>query len=244
MKKALYLLTACLINIHILTASSLFITDLRCESLTDPLGIDTTLPHFSWKIRSTNPVQPQYYEIQVASDSIRLIQSNPDLWNSGKTRRPASVMIPYEGKELRSRMLCYWRVRIWNEKGEASDWSPIGRFAVGILENDKLQGAYIGLATGHGDVRAPLLRKTFTMRQSGTTFLHVSSLGYHEAYINGIKADSRVLAPVTSQLDKRSLIVTYDITPYLQQGENEILLWLGQGWYKKQPSEPIMTALW
>ena len=39
--------------------------------------------------------------------------------------------------------------------------------------------------------------------------------------------------PAVSQLDKRSLVVTYDITSFLKSGKNEILLWLGKGWYKK-----------
>lgn len=52
-------------------------------------------------------------------------------------------------------------------------------------------------------------------------------------YINGKKVDSSVLSPAVSQLDKRSLVVTYDITSFLKSGKNEILLWLGKGWYKK-----------
>jgi alpha-L-rhamnosidase len=44
---------------------------------------------------------------------------------------------------------------------------------------------------------------------------------------------NNVLSPAVSQLGKRSLIVTYDITPYLKTGTNELLLWIGTGWYKK-----------
>lgn len=214
-----------------MAASSVTLSDLRCENLANPIGIDNTSPHFSWKIQSDSPMQQQGYEIQVASDSLQLTRNKADLWSSAKIRTSASVMVPYQGKDLQSRMLCYWRVRVWNEKGEVSDWSDIQRFAVGVLENDALKGEYIGLAAG--DVRSPLLRKSFTMDKAGTTFLYVNSLGYHEVYINGKKADEQVLAPAVSQLNKRSLIVTYDITPHLQKGQNEIVLWLGQGWYKK-----------
>ena len=232
MKKKI-LLTACfLINMH-LSAASITLSDLRCENLINPTGIDNMTPHFSWKIHTGNPMQQKYYEIQVASDSLELTIDKADLWNSSKTQSPASVMVPYKGQALKSRQLCYWRVRIWNEKDETSGWSTIQRFGIGIQESDKFHGDYIGLATGNGDVRSPLLRKTFTTDVSGTTFLHVSSLGYHEVYINGIKAGAQVLSPAVSQLDKRSLIVTYDVTPYLNKGENELVLWLGQGWYKK-----------
>lgn len=46
------------------------------------------------------------------------------------------------------------------------------------------------------------------------------------------KVGEDVLTPAVSHLSKRSLIVTYDITPYLREGENDLLIWLGQGWYK------------
>ena len=63
--------------------------------------------------------------------------------------------------------------------------------------------------------------------------LHVNSLGYHEVYVNGKKAGSAVLAPAVAQLNKRSLTVTYDITPMVRKGNNEIRLWLGKGWYRR-----------
>jgi alpha-L-rhamnosidase len=227
-------LTGLLMNFILITAAAdIRITGMKCENLVNPVAIDNNTPYFSWKIQGNDITRQQYYQIQVATDSIQLTYGKADLWNPGKIESAASVMLSYGGKELQSRDLCYWRVRVWNENGKPSAWSEIQRFGIGISENDKLGGEYIGLAPGNGDVRAPLLRKTFTISQTGTTFVHVSSLGYHELYINGIKADARVLAPATSQLSKRSLTVTYDITPYINEGENEMVFWLGQGWYKK-----------
>ncbi|SEN47969.1 alpha-L-rhamnosidase [bacterium A37T11] len=214
-------------------ASSITLADLTCENLTNPNGIDRTAPHFSWKIRSDHSMQQRYYEIQVASDSLWLTKNRADLWNSDKVPSQESVMVPYKGHKLQSRMLAFWRVRVWDAQGKRSGWSPIQRFGIGILEGDRLRGNYIGLSTKAGDIRSPLLRKTFTITKPGTTFLHVNSLGYHEVYINGKKVGNNVLAPSVSQLNKRSLIVTYDVTPYLRKGKNEVILWLGQGWYKK-----------
>ena len=176
-------------------------------------------------------MRQQCYEIQVGSDSLRLLEGNADLWNSGRVESDEMVMIAYGGKVLRSRMLCYWRVRVGNEQGEFSAWSSVQKFAIGLLNHEDFYGHYIGLA--QGDVRTPLLRKSFVVENRRTAFLHVNSLGYHEVYVNGVKADTQVLSPAVSQLDKRSLIVTYDVTPLLSVGKNEIVLWLGQGWYKK-----------
>ena len=84
-----------------------------------------------------------------------------------------------------------------------------------------------------------MLRKRFTLwpedikhypMQSVTFSVDVTSLGYHELYVNNIKVGDQWLQPAVSQLNKRALTVGYDITEYMHEGENEILLWLGQGW--------------
>ena len=210
------------------------VTELRCENLLNPNAIDNTTPHFSWKISTENgKMHQQFYEIQVASDSLILKKGKADLWKSGKCRSSESVMISYQGKKLASRSLAYWRVRIWSDKGDVSPWSNVARFGVGILGKTEFKGNYIGLDAAAGNTHTPLLRKKFKIKQINTTFLHVNSLGYHEVYLNGKKVGKDVLSPAVSHLTKRSITVTYDVTSCLRTGENELVLWLGTGWYKK-----------
>ncbi|MFT0284664.1 family 78 glycoside hydrolase catalytic domain [Bacteroides thetaiotaomicron] len=209
------------------------VADLKCENLINPLGIDNTSPHFSWKLKGDGWKQGQtYYEIQVSSDSLSLADDKADLWDTGKVKSDASVMVPYQGKQLNSRSMCYWRVRAWNSKKKVSAWSPVARFGVGILEKNQMQGEYIGSSAEGGKICAPILRKKVRMTKGETAILHVNTLGYHEIYVNGEKVGEDILTPAVSHLSKRSLIVTYDITPYLKDGENDLLIWLGQGWYK------------
>lgn len=227
-----FIILFCALGLQSCTETSIRLTDLRCENLNNPIAIDNIAPHFSWKLVSDESKRQVAYEIQVASDSLQLLQGNADLWNSGRIISDISVMLPYQGKELKSRGLYYWRVRVEDDRKEFSSWSPIQRFAVGILEDkgDTLNGKFISLPGEN--VSSPLLRKSFLVENLGKAFLHVNSLGYHEAYLNGKKISSAVLSPSVSQLDKRSLIVTYDVTDYLKSGKNELLLWLGKGWYK------------
>lgn len=211
----------------------LTVADLKCENLINPLGIDNTSPHLSWKLKGDGWKQGQtYYEIQVASDSLLLVNDKADLWNTGKVKSDASVMVSYKGKQLKSRSLCYWRVRAWNSKKKVSAWSPIARFSVGILDKNQMQGEYIGSSAEGGKICAPILRKKVRMTKGETAILHINTLGYHEIYVNGEKVGEDVLTPAVSHLSKRSLIVAYDLTPYLKEGENDLLIWLGQGWYK------------
>jgi len=98
---------------------------------------------------------------------------------------------------------------------------------------------FIGCKVGDRWAETPMLRKTFTLSESDfkhhdfqtlTFTADVTSLGYHEVYVNGEKVGDYVMQPAVSQLDKRALTVTYDITEHLHKGENEIMLWIGQGW--------------
>jgi len=231
---SLSVITLSLLSLNSYSQSVPTVTELKCENLFNPNAIDNTTPHLSWKILyDGGNMKQQFYEIQVASDSVAFITGNADLWNTGKFESPSSVMIPYSGKALSSRSLCYWRVRIWNEKDEVSAWSDIARFGVGILSKDEWKGKFIGLPASAGNTKTPLLRNKFQVEGKTTAFLHVNSLGFHEVYLNGTKVSDVVLPPAVSQLNKRTLSVTYDVTSYLRQGENELVFWLGTGWYKK-----------
>ena len=53
------------------------------------------------------------------------MQDKAELWNTGKLKSKTSVMVPYRGKTLTARSLCYWRVRVWDAKKQASSWSPV-----------------------------------------------------------------------------------------------------------------------
>ena len=139
--KRILLITLLLISLQSVLWAQVF--DLRCEGLKEPLGVDTTVPRFSWKNTLKHNGQRQTaYEIQVASDSVALEHGNADLWQSGRVMSEAQVWVDYQGKRLSPRQLCYWRVRTWDEKNRCSNWSSIHRFAIGPL--DGIKGAYIG----------------------------------------------------------------------------------------------------
>ncbi len=204
---------------------------LRCEQLLEPIAIDSPSPHFSWRIQS-NAARQSAFEIQVASSRKLLLSGKADLWNSGKVISCQQVMIPYQGRPLSPRSLYVWRVRVWDSDGVASAWSDVQTFGVGVIGSDYIKGDFIGAVPGEG--RAPLLRKTFSLKKKGSpAILYVNSLGYHEAYVNGRKVTDAVLAPAVSQLNRRSLIVAYDVTSLLKKGKNEIVLWTSSGWYKQ-----------
>ena len=229
-----------LLSMIVLPASAQ-VYDLHVEGLEAPLGIATTQPHFSWKNALThNSQQQKAYEIEVATDSLLLHQGKADLWRSGRITSNEQVMVPYQGKQLAERQLCYWRLRTWDEEGNSTPWSHAERFAVGPLSG--LCGSFIGCNQSDSLSQTPMFRSSFHTSGQNTVFVHVNSLGYHELYINGQRVGNKVLQPAVSQLNKRSLIVTYDITPYLTNGSNQILLWVGQGWGRIYHTDAIVQA--
>lgn len=85
---------------------------------------------------------------------------------------------------------------------------------------------------------APYLRKTFDCPAAPEQAkLYLSGLGWHELYVNGQKADDRVLAPVVTQYDKRVSYIEYDVTGLLKPGKNAIAVLLGNGWYNCHTQE-------
>jgi alpha-L-rhamnosidase len=103
----------CLSN-NISAAESISPVDLRCEYLSNPLGIDVTKPRLSWKLESGQRGQKQTaYRLLVASSAEKLKKNTGDLWDSGKVRSDQSVHVTYDGKELISRTQCFWKVMVW-----------------------------------------------------------------------------------------------------------------------------------
>lgn len=221
----------------VLLAQSLTLEDLRCEYLENPLGIDTENPRLSWKISTSQEgVQQTAYHILVASSAEKLAKDEGDLWDSGKISSSASLHIPYAGQALPSRQRCYWKVKIWDQNGNASDWSKPAFWEMALLNESDWQAQWIR----HPDFTdtlleskpAPYFRKTFTideLPEEGRVY--VTGLGYFELYLNGQKVEDHILDPVKTRYDKSVRYLTFDITNQLQQGENTVGMVLGTGWY-------------
>lgn len=216
--------------------SDVTLKSLKCEYLTDPLGIDVTEPRLSWILNSTEKGQRQTaYQVIVASSMENLKVREVDLWDTGKVNSDQSIHVFYDGRKLSSRLECWWQVRIWDKDDKPSAWSEPAMWSMGLLQTSDWQAEWIG-ANWEGDPAPslPWLRKKFVIKgKSKHAMAYVSALGYYELYINGSKVDDHVLSPAVSDYSKRALYITHDVTKYLTEGMNCVTLWLGRGWYVK-----------
>jgi alpha-L-rhamnosidase len=244
--------------------ASVWPTDLRCEYLVNPLGLDVRQPRLSWKLlardaRARGQAQ-KAYEILVASTLDALARNKGDLWDSGTVKTDQSQLIPYGGKPLRSGMDCFWKVQVRDEQGYLSAWSEPGRWSMGLLDPTDWKAKWIGTdlefvrrqgwPPPDNTMPDPWFRKTVTLAEAPRrAVIYVASIGYHELYVNGRRVGDAVLSPCVSDHNKRARYVTYEITDFLRQGENVLGLWLGTSWsifphYKARgkPASPIVIA--
>ncbi|HCO96588.1 MAG TPA: hypothetical protein DIU00_22055 [Phycisphaerales bacterium] len=116
------------------------VSQLRCEYLDNPLGIDEREPRLSWIVTSEARGQRQTaYQIRVASDIDKLLSGKADLWDSGKVASDETVNVVYQGKPLVSRQRCFWQVRVWDKNSNVSKWSSSARWSMGLLNKEDWQ---------------------------------------------------------------------------------------------------------
>jgi len=234
--KYLFIFFTIAFSLSILSCSNLstvILADLKCEYRTNPLGIDNTSPRLSWKLIDASRKRGQKqtaYQILVASTVEQLNVNIGDVWNSGKTGSNQSVNVKYEGKDLASAKQYFWKIKIWDVSGQASNWSKVANFSMGLLKEDDWKGEWI-FKKNQNKKDHNWYRKNFSLDENPmSAFVYVASFGYHEVYVNGEKVNTAVLNPVASFMKKRLPYLTYDLTNFLKKGDNVIGIWHAAGW--------------
>jgi alpha-L-rhamnosidase len=214
------------------------VTNLRCEMLVNPLGIDIKDPRFSWQLNSDQRnVQQTAYQIIISSSEQKLNNDDGDVWNSGKQNSSQSIHINYAGKPLRSATKYFWKVKVFTNKGEALT-TETAFFSTGLLNSDDWKAKWIGYdktspwdsITQWSRLSARYLRKEFQSSSNvKRATVYISGLGMYELYINGKRIGDQVLAPNPTDYRKSFFYNTHDITTQIKNGKNVIGTVLGNG---------------
>jgi alpha-L-rhamnosidase len=214
---------------------------LRSEYRANPQGIDVTDPRLSWVLMAADPkargLRQSAYRVIVASSDRALAAGTGDLWDTGKVASDQSAQVVYRGKPLTSGAAAFWKVQVWDQAGQPSDWSAPARWSMGLLHPQDWQAKWIGrdepdTTTAHR-LAARLLRKEFQAdKPVRRATVYYSGLGLSELYLNGAKVGDHVLSPGLTDYDKHVLYVTFDVTKQIAAGRNAIGLMLGNGRYR------------
>ena len=252
------------IFVWFITAPSFSVYDLMVELAERPIGIETLEPHFSWKIYAQERnFKQSAYRICVADSPVKLENGDPNVWDSGKVLSDNSIFNPFKGKKLCSSTTYYWKVKVWNDKGEESVWSRANTFTTGLLnESDWGTSSWISMeadqlkikgihyqnkdalpASKTGMYKMPQFRKEFQVKKNiQKAFIYISGVGHFDLFLNGSKVGDHFLDAGWTLYDKEVFYVSFDVTDLLQKEDNVLGVMLGNGFYN-MPQERYFKLL-
>ena len=222
MRRRLFLLLLGLLPLAAM--ASLRLTGMKVCALTQPLGIDTDSPTFSWQLVSSrrNSVQATYCIVVAKTDGTQV-------WNSGTQACDRQEGIAYAGLPLESLTPYVWTLTVCDNQGQRATASS--RFETAFLDAAQWTAKWIGRPQRG---RVPQFRKTFSLptdKRVRRARIYASALGVFEMKANGQLVTDAVLEPGESEFEKTILYSTYDVTSLLRPGENVVTARVAGGIY-------------
>lgn len=228
------------------------VTEPRCEGLREAPQVDTATPRFSWQLQSevrdtrqtawqmrVTEVDAKGRPVGAALESVR-IESDETQW----------VALP--GFTGQPRRTYAWQVRVWDNHGGTSAWSPAQQFGTGLI-GGKWPADWIGdgrTVARSQEMPARYLRGTFQLAKTPVSArLYLSAFGLVQPSVNGQALTQDLFVPGWPDYRQRVFYVAYDVTSLLRSGENAWGAILGDGWYSgtilpihQYGSEPMFSA--
>jgi alpha-L-rhamnosidase len=228
MRKTFFFFCAFLL-LSVFGSAQVKLQNLLTEHLSNPIGLDTKQPRFSWQlIGEQRNISQTAYEITVN-------QGKTSIWKSGKVMSDQSVHVPYAGDALQSGKKYTWRVRVWDNNGKTSPWSETASFQMAMLSPSDWKAKWIEAGFAEDSINRPAqyFRKQFsTTKKVVSATAYITAHGMYEAQINGKRVGDSYLTPGWTSYNKRLEYQVYDVTDLLQSGNNAIGVITGNGWYR------------
>lgn len=208
------------------------VSHLRCEYRINPIGLDVKSPRLSWQLQSDrrNCMQSAYQiQLSLSEDFDEIA------WDSGKIRTDQSIHVELNHFQPSPQTRYYYRIQAWDDAGNDSGWSESAYFEMGLMDShNKWQAEWItAQPSDDGDTSCPRMRKQFNVKQPVTSArIYVTALGLYELHMNNTRVGEDYFTPGWTSYRKRLQYQTYDVTHLLQDGQNILGAYLGDGWYR------------
>lgn len=220
----------------------LTVSNLQLEYRTNPKGITVTAPRFSWLIEGNGRNRSQSaYQILVSSSKKKLEENQGNIWDSGKVSSYDTNQVVFAGDDLISNTDYFWKVKIWDESNQESEWSEPAHWSMGLLNFSDWHGQFISHDVGYDTTDkydslylppARYLRKSFQItKKVKRATVYSTALGLYELRLNGEKVGDDYFAPGWTDYNERLYYQTHDITNSIKQGDNAIGAVIADGWY-------------
>ena len=190
----------------VVLSQKLSVEQLRCEYRENPYGLEVKHPRLGWSLVSLQSgVVQTAYRILVADDKSLLEKNMGNYWDSKKISSAQSQQVEYAGKALQPASKYYWKVIVWDNKGNRAESAP-DRWVMGLPEKaDWGKAEWIAYeeladslkivphvhlngkkAWGERKNILPLMRKTFSINKKvKSAYVFVSGLGQFNLFVNG-----------------------------------------------------------
>lgn len=113
---------------------ALSVEHLRVQSLLNPQGVDEKSPLFSWQLSSRERgVMQTAYRLVLTSDA----QGEAIVWDSGAVTSGSSVGVTAKGLQLQPSTRYFWRVTVWDNKGNEATSTETAYFDTGLMSTAK-----------------------------------------------------------------------------------------------------------
>lgn len=222
----------------------------------DQTAITTGGIRLGWQMTAdANGERQSAYEITICENV-----TNKKVYTSGKVKSSQSQLVNVPALKPNTHGY-YWQVRVWNEKGEASDLSkkqkirvvpekidaewigaitrkdaklPYGRFPNSVFKKDSFKTKWADVDTL--SARSIIMRKEFDAGRKRITdaVVYVCGLGHYRLNINGATVGDAEFAPVWSEYDKTVYYNVFDVTDLITAGGNAVSVLLGNGMFNVQ----------
>jgi alpha-L-rhamnosidase len=224
----LIFLTLC--SIH---AQPTSISQLEVDKLSNPIGLDSENPDFSWIIKSDDfDLNQTHYQVFVAKDKV--FSKNSLIWDSGKVNSSESVYIKYQGNPLEYSTKYYWTVKVWTNQSSRPKQSKISWWTTGLMGQKQWKSDWIGVKME--DIKgpkSPYFTNDFILDgKIISANLFITSRGVYEAYINGKRVGKSYLTPGWTSYNNRIQYQAYDVKEMLSSGDNRMGVILADGWFR------------
>lgn len=212
--------------------SSVSISRISVEHYREPLGISESAPRLSWRFEGdASDWTQKSYEVKLQRVGPAAV-SGQDA-KSVSVDSPGSVLVPWPFEPLRSREAVEVSVQATGSDGKATGWTSVV-VETGLLERSDWTASFVSRPKQAADApKQPFrLRQTFTLPSGAraSARFYATALGLYEVYINGKKAGTDILAPGWTDYRFRLDYQVYDVSDLLQDGENVVSAWVGEGW--------------
>lgn len=204
---------------------------LRTEYRKNPIGLTIRKPRFSWKIESKERGTMQIsYHVVVREETLCGKDPAAVAWDSGIVESAQSVLVVYEGKELKAETAYSVSVEVVDNHGNTANAKMM--FETGIFDNMNFSAKMITHDFPEKETSCPVFEKVFEVeKEVAKARLYVTAHGVYEISLNGVRAGDYRMAPGWTSYHHRLQYQVYDVTQMLSEN-NRIEIAVGNGWYK------------